>query len=204
MTPHINQGIISVLRGETFMKIIVSMMLLVLAEPVYADEFKNGMQAYKNNDFTTALKFFKPLAKKGDPMAQYQLGLMYGKGEGVPEDFKEAVKWSRLSAEQGYDKGQYNLGVHYSRGWGVPQDNIKALEWWTLAADQGNIYSQYDLAELYHYGHGISIDLVKAHKWFSIAGAINQKNKVAGKMSHQQIELAKKLKTEWNAKKMKK
>jgi len=186
------------------MKIIALMMLLVLAGPAYADEFDKGMQAYNNNKFTFALKSFKPLAENGDPIAQYQLGLMYGKGEGVPEDFKEAVKWTRLSADQGYDKGQYNLGVHYSRGWGVPQDNIKAIEWWTLAADQGNVYSQYDLAELYHYGHGISKDLVKAHKWFSIAGAINQKNKVAGKMSHKQIELANKLKTEWDAKYMKK
>jgi len=39
------------------------------------------------------------------------LGLIYSKGQGVPQDYKEAVKWYRLSAEQGVAQAQYNLGV---------------------------------------------------------------------------------------------
>ena len=34
-------------------------------------------------------------------MAQYNLGLMYTKGRGVPEDFAEAFKWWQLAAAQG-------------------------------------------------------------------------------------------------------
>ncbi len=87
--------------------------------------------------------------------------------------------------------------MHYSRGWGVSQDFEKAIKWWTLSANQGNIYSQFDLAELYHYGQGVSKDYVSAHKWFSLAGANYQLMRVEGKMSHEQIALAKKLKSEW-------
>ncbi len=72
-------------------------MLLVFVQPVYADEFENGMNAYAEGDFTEALKKLKPIAKTGNPSAQHQLGYMYLRGQGVPEDFKEAVKWSRLS-----------------------------------------------------------------------------------------------------------
>ena len=40
-------------------------------------------------------------ADQGDADAQYNLGLMYANGEGVPEDDAEAVRWYRLAADQG-------------------------------------------------------------------------------------------------------
>lgn len=41
------------------------------------------------------------LAEQGNAFAQYNLALMYGKGEGegVPKNDKEAVKWYRLAAD---------------------------------------------------------------------------------------------------------
>ena len=45
--------------------------------------------------------------------AQYNLGVMYDNGEGVPQDYKEAVKWYRLAAEQGNANAQTNLGNMY-------------------------------------------------------------------------------------------
>jgi len=41
-------------------------------------------------------------AEQGDAEAQYNLGVRYANGEGVPEDYKEAVKWFRKAAEQGF------------------------------------------------------------------------------------------------------
>jgi TPR repeat protein len=64
-------------------------------------------------------------------LAQYNLGLMYGKGWGVPQDYAEAAKWYRRAAEQGYAKAQYNLGVMYYNGEGVPQDYAEAVKWST-------------------------------------------------------------------------
>ena len=40
-------------------------------------------------------------AKQGDGYAQYNLGVMYDKGVGVPENNTEAVKWYRKAADQG-------------------------------------------------------------------------------------------------------
>ena len=41
------------------------------------------------------------LAEQGDADAQYNLGVMYANGEGVPQDAAEAVRWYRISADVG-------------------------------------------------------------------------------------------------------
>ncbi len=50
------------------------------------------------------------LADQGDASAQFNLGIMCGHGEGVPQDYAEAAKWYRLAAEQGNVKAQFKLG----------------------------------------------------------------------------------------------
>ncbi|GHT32760.1 hypothetical protein AGMMS49592_0010 [Endomicrobiia bacterium] len=41
-------------------------------------------------------------AEQGFAEAQYNLGVMYYKGEGVKQDYKEAIKWFKKAAEQGH------------------------------------------------------------------------------------------------------
>jgi len=82
------------------------------------------------------------LAEQGDAIAQYNLGLMYDRGEGVPEDDVEAVRWHRLAAEQGYAISQYQLGYMYALGEGVPEDYVLAYMWVNLAAAQGSENAQ--------------------------------------------------------------
>ena len=52
----------------------------------------------------------------GDASAQYDLGLRYATGEGVPQDDSEAVTWYRLAAEQGHALAQATLGHMYATG----------------------------------------------------------------------------------------
>ncbi len=47
-----------------------------------------------------AAKLFLELAEDGYPMAQYMLGKLYLKGQGVPKDIDTAVTWFYLSANQ--------------------------------------------------------------------------------------------------------
>jgi hypothetical protein len=74
------------------------------------------------------------IARKGNAKAQYSLGDIYDRGEGVAKDYKEAVRWFQLSAAQGYAPAQHNLGVMYAMGQYVPQDDIQAYMWLSLAA----------------------------------------------------------------------
>lgn len=51
------------------------------------------------------------MAEHGDAQAQFNLGVMYAKGEGVAQDLKQAVPWYRKAAEQGMVDAQYSLGL---------------------------------------------------------------------------------------------
>jgi len=89
-------------------------------------------------DYQEAIWWFKLSADQGYAQAQYNLGLMHNRGEGVPRDDKEAVKWYRLSAQQRVAGAQSNLGLMYEKGLGVEQDYIEAHKWFNLAGINGN------------------------------------------------------------------
>ena len=76
----------------------------------------------------------KKEAESGDATAQYNLGVMYQDGQGVPQDDAEAVKWTRLAADQGLAVAQENLGFIYRDGQGVAQDDVEAYAWFSVAA----------------------------------------------------------------------
>ena len=80
----------------------------------------------------------KALAEHGNIAAQFNMGVMYADGEGVPENDSEAVKWYRKAADQGYARAQFNLGIMYANGEGVPENSIRAYVWWSMGKTQGN------------------------------------------------------------------
>ncbi|MGB7369299.1 MAG: sel1 repeat family protein, partial [Methylovirgula sp.] len=80
---------------------IAAFMLLSFAAPVAAGQFEDGLAAFKRSDYATALRLWRSLADQGNADAQYNLGVMYANGQGVPQDYAEAAKWYRLAADQG-------------------------------------------------------------------------------------------------------
>ena len=87
---------------------------------------------------STEIEQLRLEAEQGDAGVQYNLGVMYANGRGVPQDHQEAVKWYRLAAEQGNADAQNSLGLRYFIGSGVPQDHQEAVKWYRLAAEQGH------------------------------------------------------------------
>ena len=85
--------------------------------------------------------YWRARAEEGEAIAQYNLGVMYADGRGVPQDDAEAVRWWRLAAERGLAVAQYFLGAMYANGDGVPEDDTEAVRWFRLAAEQGNANS---------------------------------------------------------------
>ena len=117
------------------------------------------------SDISAALQ----LAEQGDAQAQFNLGLIYYKGEGVRQDKQKAVEWYRKAAEQGDARAQYNLGLMYDKGDGVRQDKQKAVEWLTKAAEQGHARAQCNLGWMYYKGEGVRQDKSAAKEWFGKA-----------------------------------
>ena len=95
-----------------------------------AGPFENGSSAAQRGDYPTALRFWRPLAEQGNAAAQYNLGLLYNNGLGVPQDYAEAMKWYRKSADQGNASAQHNLGLMYVEGKGVPRNYLEAARWY--------------------------------------------------------------------------
>ena len=126
----------------------------------------------------------------GDAVAQYNLGLSYYKGVGIPRDYKEAVKWFRLAAEQGNGDAQVNLGVMFYQGQGVPapprqserhffqrpEHYKEAVKWFRLAAEQANAVAQVNLGFMYDKGLGVPQDHDEAVKWYLLAAAQGNAN----------------------------
>jgi TPR repeat protein len=184
----------------------VLLLTLLVGTPAFSADLQKGLTAAEKGDFTTALREWKPLAKQGYADAQFNLGIMYEKGQGVPQDYKSAVKWYRLAAEQGHADAQFNLGVMYANGQGVPQDNKTAVKWYRLAAEQGHALAQGNLGTSYAFGTGVLKDYVRAHMWGSIAATNGNKlgaklrNFVEKKITPAQIDTAQKLARECVAK----
>ena len=102
-----------------------------------------------------AAKWFREAAEQGDPAAQFNLGVLYETGQGVPQNYAEAVKWYHAAAEQGEPQAQFNLGVFYETGQVVPQNYEEAVKWYRLAAEQECAPAQCNLGLCYETGRGV-------------------------------------------------
>jgi TPR repeat protein len=115
----------------------MSVTIILLATTANAD-FASGMKAYEAGNFETAIRELSPPAKQGDANAQYQMGLIYNNGDGVPQNYNKAATWFRRAAMQGHVDAQVALGRMYLHGKGVPKDNVLAYVWLNLAVAQGD------------------------------------------------------------------
>ena len=81
--------------------IAVILLVMSFAAPLAAGPLDDVNAAIKRRDYATALRLVRPLAEQGDANAQYNLGVFYDNGLGVPQDKVRAYMWLNLSAAQG-------------------------------------------------------------------------------------------------------
>ena len=118
-----------------------------------------------------AVKFLSEAAEKGQAVAQYRLGTLYERGQGVTADPAKAAHWYEVAANQGNRKAMHNLAVSYASGAAGKKDMAEAARWFAKAAALGLSDSQFNLAVLYERGDGVPQSLLDAYKWYSIAAA---------------------------------
>jgi TPR repeat protein len=113
-------------------------------------------------------------AEKGDPVALYDLGKRYSKGDGVLQDYAKAAECWRQSAEKGHAFAQNNLAVLYAKGLGVPQDHELAAKWYRKAAEAGDALAQNSMGRVCFLGRGVTQDIPQALAWYRKAAAQKQ------------------------------
>ncbi len=131
-----------------------------------ADSYEAGVAALENGDYAVAWRILGPLAEAGDARAQNDVGVMLGRGLGVPQSYPAAAVWLTRAAEQGNPYAQSTLGYMYYRARGVEQDYEAAALWSRRAAEQGNASAQSSLGMLYDKGQGVVQDYAEAARWY--------------------------------------
>jgi uncharacterized protein len=195
----------NLILSHTHRAMVAILLLVATARAAIAGPFEDAFAAYAGQDYATAYRLFRSLADAGNVNALGAIGVMYAKGEGVPQNDAEAVKWYRLAADRGNAASQLALARMYETGRGVPQSDVEAATWYRRAADQGEPWAQTNLGVKYARGQGVPQDYVAAYMWLDLAAkgdqlAIGNRDAVARRMTPAQIAEAQKLAHEWKPK----
>jgi len=59
-----------------------------------------GIEAVNRGDYKTAYELFRAQAAKGDPEAQFELGMLFALGKGVERNLVTAFMWAEIAARQ--------------------------------------------------------------------------------------------------------
>ena len=66
-------------------RILFAVILVVAcATGAAADSYEDARSAIQRGDYAVAARVFRPFAEQGDAQAQFNLGVMYEKGQGAP------------------------------------------------------------------------------------------------------------------------
>ena len=145
-------------------RLLVTLVLVMATSLVNAD-IGDGVKAWQKGDYKTAFTEWESIAINGDPIAQYNLGMLYARGEGVIGDMRQAWYWFIKSADQGYSESQSVLATMYRFGDGVERHIPSAIRWYTKAAMQGHAISQLNLGLMYWDDENVVRDVSKAKYW---------------------------------------
>jgi len=122
-------------------KVVVPVRDMRLAQKSASQLYKQAMDLVRKKNTTDAATLFQQAAEKGNRRAQYQLGLLYARGDGVQKNLIKARELLRKAAMQGHPKAQFYLGQMYLFGDGGKKDNMKATMWFWLAKTLGDRFA---------------------------------------------------------------
>jgi TPR repeat protein len=135
-------------------------------------EVDRGVDAYERGKHSIALRYWMPLARNGNALAQNNLGVMYQRGLGVAQDFRKAHSWFEKAAAQELAEANVNLGLLYFDGLGVSQDQQKAFSLFSIAAREKLPEAYHMLGLQLYSGTGVPVDLQEALQYFKDAAVL--------------------------------
>lgn len=115
------------MKFSTSALLLTIFLALTTLAPEASADLNDSAAAAVKGDTSKVFAQFRPLAEKGDAAAQFRLGWMFDRGDGVQQDFQQALHWYRLAAAQGHAMAQNNIGTFYEHGKGVANDYQEAI-----------------------------------------------------------------------------
>jgi len=111
-------------------------------------------------------------AEQGQAAAQYELAIMYAKGNGVPIDAQAAEAWYLEAASHGYADAQYALGMIYEdRRPETTQNNAPTFSSIGGLSGLGQMDAQSSLGTNFDLCLEIGDGPIEAIKWYRLAAA---------------------------------
>jgi TPR repeat protein len=147
---------------------ILAAFLLALAPAVKADPLADGVAAFDAKDYPVAARLLAPLARNGNPVAEFRLGLMRLFGLGVAEDADAARELNRHAAAKGYPQARQLIVAQCLQDDVDPATDCRqGLAWLRADANAGNVEDEAALGAMYLTGRGgLARDAAQAVAWF--------------------------------------
>jgi cell division septation protein DedD len=153
-------------RNRRWIMAATAALACLAVSPAQAD-VKAGVDAWQAGNYSGAIGQWRPLAEKGDPDAQFNMGQAYKLGRGVPTDLKLAQTWYEKAAQQGHEQAQANLGlILFQNG-----QRAAAMPWISKASDHGDPRAQYVLGTALFNGDLVAKDWPRAYALMTRAAA---------------------------------
>ena len=105
-------------------------------------------------------------AAKGNPAAQFEMGVRLAEGRGVNVDNPAALQWLEKSAQQNLAPAQFRLAAMLERGLGADKNLKRAADIYAKAAAQGHVRAMHNLGVLHAEGLDGKPDYLTAANWF--------------------------------------
>jgi hypothetical protein len=157
---------------NTLVRVAVAAGLLNWATPpARAGSLEDGNAAFNAGRYGDALNAWSAAAGSGNAEADFDLGLLYDLGNGVPESAETAFRWYKRAAEAGLGTAAFNVAVMYDSGRGAPPDRTQAAVWYARAAALGDRRAAFNLGQLYELGQGVPRNIAAAIAWYKVAAA---------------------------------
>ena len=129
-----------------------------------------GLRNLDAGDSVAAFQWLEKAALQGQPVAQYRLGTLYERGQGVTANPAKAAQMVSGRRQPGQPQGDAQSGGGLCRAarparrtWRRRRAGSPRPRRWGLSD------SQFNLAVLYERGDGVPQSLIDAYKWYSIA-----------------------------------
>ena len=150
------------------MKKIILLLAVILTMNLIANPFDNmninPLHQVVREQVSQKFIYARRAAVKGNVRAQFDLGLMYARGEGVRKNERLAFKWFHKAARNNHVEAKFYMGLSFAQGRGVRKQTQLARYWFKQAVKAGNLKAVAFLASIekklqLSYGRGQRIGL---------------------------------------------
>lgn len=148
----------------------------ILAHEFNDEALKNvGSKYYFEKKYLEALPWLRRAANLENGYANYLLGFMYSKGQGVDKDEAKGFEYFLKGAEQGDVNAMFRAGHSYRFGWGTSGNIVSAREWYQKAANAGNVEALLEMGDSYYSGSNPGEIIEWFEKFLNKEGKLNER-----------------------------